>query len=114
MSRGSSSRTRPSGSATATSSTVWSASARSSTAHLVEPAFARFDRRFPDFDNEWMWPRSDVVFTALNERRLVDLAYEDLPWAHADNRMWKQPGHGPQRETMLGLALAAKLPSNDA
>lgn len=80
---------------------------------LVEPAFARFWRRFPDFEQEWMWPRSDVVFTALNERRLLDLPYDDLPWAHADNRMWKQPGHGPQRETMLGLALAAKLPSND-
>jgi hypothetical protein len=80
---------------------------------LVEPAFERFFRRFPEFEQEWMWPRSDVVFTALNERRLLDLPYEDLPWAHADNRMWKQAGHGPQRETMLGLALAAKLPAND-
>lgn len=75
---------------------------------LVAPTFRRFFAKHPEIDRAWFRDRSDVVFTALNERHLLDLPYEDLPHAYADNRMWKAPGHGPQRETMLRLALEAR------
>jgi hypothetical protein len=47
----------------------------------------------------------DIVFTALTPRVLVDVPYEDLPWASAENRMWKQPWHQGIRDLMLELVL---------
>lgn len=47
----------------------------------------------------------DVVFTTLTERRiLVDVAYEDMPYASDSDRMWKQPGHYGERIEVLELA----------
>lgn len=45
----------------------------------------------------------DIVFTGLTPRVLVDVPYEDLPHAHAENRMWKQPQHVEERMRMLEL-----------
>jgi hypothetical protein len=45
----------------------------------------------------------DIVFTALTPRVLVDVPYDDLPWASAENRMWKQPTHREERQRMLDL-----------
>lgn len=50
----------------------------------------------------------DVVFTALTPRVLVDIEYEDMPWASADNRMWRQPWHQEIRNKMLGLVLEVR------
>lgn len=66
-------------------------------------AFSRIDRgRLAD--PEWFarFQRTcDVYFTALTRRRLVDVPYTDLPHAYADNRMWKQPQHVPERAVAL-------------
>lgn len=50
----------------------------------------------------------DIVFTTLTPRVLVDVLYEDLPWASADNRMWKQPTHQEERQRMLDLVLKVR------
>jgi hypothetical protein len=50
----------------------------------------------------------DIVFTALTPRVLVDIAYEDMPWASAPNRMWQQENHREERGRMLKLALEAR------
>lgn len=49
----------------------------------------------------------DIVFTALTPFELVDVPYRNLPWASAPNRMWRQRGHGAEREHALKLTLAA-------
>lgn len=43
----------------------------------------------------------DIPFTFFNPRVLVDIDYQDMPWASADNRMWKQPTHQAERSRML-------------
>lgn len=45
----------------------------------------------------------DIIFTGLTPHVLVDVPYEDLPWASADNRMWRQPTHREERQRMLDL-----------
>jgi hypothetical protein len=45
----------------------------------------------------------DIVFTALTPRVLVDVPKEDLPWAHYEDRLWKQPAHQAERVRMLDL-----------
>lgn len=45
----------------------------------------------------------DTVFTALTPRILIDAPYSDLPWANADNRLWKQREHFGERRRMLNL-----------
>ena len=46
----------------------------------------------------------DIVFTALTPRVLVDVPYENLPWATADDRLYRQPEHMAKRTRMLELA----------
>lgn len=50
----------------------------------------------------------DVVFTALTPRTLVDVPYRNLPWATADDRMYRQPEHVGERSRMLALALSVR------
>lgn len=50
----------------------------------------------------------DIVFTGLTPRVLVDVPYEDLAWASAENRMWKQPTHREERQEMLELVLKVR------
>ena len=50
----------------------------------------------------------DIVFTALTPRVLVDVAYQDMPWASAENRMWKQGDHREERGRMLDLVLEVR------
>jgi hypothetical protein len=57
---------------------------------------------------DWFNRTCDIIFTALTPRVLVDVPYEDLPWASADNRMWKQPDHQASREKMLDLVLGVR------
>ena len=45
----------------------------------------------------------DIVFTYFTPRVLVDVEYVDMPWASADNRMWRQPTHQEERSRMLDL-----------
>lgn len=47
----------------------------------------------------------DIVFTGLTPRILVDVPYDDMPWASADNRMWRQADHRAERGRMLDLVL---------
>lgn len=42
----------------------------------------------------------DIVVTMLNDIDMLDLPYEELPYAHDDSRMWKQKGHFEERESM--------------
>lgn len=53
----------------------------------------------------WFTRVCDVVFTTLTPRVLVDAPYEDLVWANAANRMWKQRTHVGERKRALDLAL---------
>lgn len=39
----------------------------------------------------------DIVFTGLTPRVLADVPRKNLHWAHAENRMWKQPDHISER-----------------
>jgi len=71
--------------------------------------------RFFGGDDESLWrsdqdflPRCDLVFTGLTPRTLVDVPYEDLPWASADNRMWKRPSHLEEGRRMLERMLAVR------
>lgn len=50
----------------------------------------------------------DIVFTGLTPRVLVDVPYENLPWASDDTRMWKQPTHQEERRRMLELVLEVR------
>lgn len=50
----------------------------------------------------------DVVFTALTPRILVDVPKINLPYAEADYRMYRQPGHQAERSRMLELAMKVK------
>lgn len=45
----------------------------------------------------------DIVFTSLTPYAMVDVPYENLPWADAPNRMWKLPKHVEERQRMLDL-----------
>lgn len=53
----------------------------------------------------------DIVFTALTPRVLVDVPYDDLPWASDDTRMWKQPWHQSVRDEMLEQVLKVRKES---
>lgn len=58
----------------------------------------------PDCHGEHFHRTCDVVFTTLTPRILVDAPVEILDYAHAPNRMWKQPGHVEERARTLELA----------
>jgi hypothetical protein len=45
----------------------------------------------------------DIVFTALTPRVLVDVSYENLPWADSPDRMYRQREHVAERTRMLEL-----------
>lgn len=47
----------------------------------------------------------DIIFTALTPRVLVDVPYEDMPWASAENRMWKQSYHVEERTRVRNAVL---------
>lgn len=47
----------------------------------------------------------DVIFTALVDRYVVDLPYENLPWATGDDRMYRRPEHFGERKRMLERVL---------
>lgn len=68
-------------------------------------AFKRFNDYYGDsVAGEWFLRTSDVVFTTLTPRRLVDVSHRDLPWASDPDRMWKQPEHQGERTRMLEYA----------
>lgn len=65
------------------------------------------------FPTDWAYEPNflrtcDIPFTFFNARVLVDIEYEDMPWASADNRMWKQPDHQGSRQRMLDLCREAR------
>jgi hypothetical protein len=75
---------------------------------LPERAFAQFWRHpetsplVPEAEDHFQ-RTCDVVFTGLTPYTMVDVPYEDLPWATAPNRMWQQPQHQDERHRMLEL-----------
>lgn len=78
-----------------------------------ERAFIRFDRHgdVPVLTDEFEEARlrcCDVIFTALTPRVLVDVPKENLPYAEADNRMYRQTSHVGERTRMLELALKVR------
>lgn len=88
-------------------------------------AFLRYapEQAFQHFTNKWLFNHADefssleehaqftsffrrtcdIVFTGLTPYSMVDVLYEDMPWASADNRMWRQPTHREERGRMLSL-----------
>lgn len=66
-------------------------------------AWLKMPPLFVGQDNEWFCRTCDVVFTALTPRFLVDVPKTNLPWAEAENRMYKQQRHQGERSTMLEL-----------
>lgn len=59
--------------------------------------------------NGWLFYRTcDIIFTALTPRVLVDVPKTNLPYAEAENRMYRQPEHQAERSQMLRLALKVK------
>jgi hypothetical protein len=73
------------------------------TAALGDAGFPRDWARQPSFLRT-----CDIPFTALNPRVLVDVPYQDMPWASTDSRMWKQPTHREERKRMLDLVLEVR------
>ena len=73
-----------------------------------ERAFAQFRGAYPEsaVDPEHFRRTADIVFTGLTTRALVDIPKADLPYAHYQDRMWKQPGHQAERVRMLDLVRA--------
>lgn len=66
-------------------------------------AFDRFTFSHPwhSTEGEHFRRTCDMVFTYLTPRVLVDVEYVDMPWASAENRMWKQPWHQEVRNETL-------------
>ncbi len=65
---------------------------------------AVFDKDLPAAAFERMNPnmyRPDVVFTALTPMVWLDVPFTHLPWAFADNRMYRQREHTQQRTQTL-------------
>ena len=54
-------------------------------------------------EGEFFCRTCDIPFTFFSPCVLVDVEYVDMPWASADNRMWKQPDHQESRNRMLEL-----------
>lgn len=50
----------------------------------------------------------DVVFTTLTPFTMVDLPVEPTEWCYAENRMYRQATHTPERAKTLQLARAVR------
>lgn len=79
--------------------------------HLPSIAHAQFHESMVEDASHWttegqarFFRTCDVIFTALTERKLIDVPYTDRPFASDAMRMWKQPGHFAERQRMLELA----------
>lgn len=64
-------------------------------------------------DTDFFHRTCDVFFTALTPYTLVDVPYENLPWAEGDDRMYRKPGHQAERSKMLELAFRVKDVADD-
>lgn len=84
--------------------------------HALVGFGAVFDRDLPDealtrfttmtgaaISPEMLARTSDIVVTGLSRRILLDVPYENLPWATGDDRMYRQPNHVGERKRMLEL-----------
>jgi hypothetical protein len=66
-------------------------------------AFKRFWDGGGTATDGWFHRTCDVVFTALTPRVLVDVPYENLPWADGPDRLYRQREHVAERTRMLEL-----------
>lgn len=66
--------------------------------------FDRYLAKHP-FDADFL-RGCDVVFAELNDYRPVWVGYTELPWATADNRMYKQPDHYTVRNLLIDRSRA--------
>lgn len=72
--------------------------------YLPQVAFRRFASYVEGATPQDLFLRTcDIVFTMLTPMVQIDLPYEDLPQAHAENRMWRQPNHFEEREEVREL-----------
>lgn len=70
---------------------------------LPDRAFSRL----PSVPNDYL-RTCDVYFTALTERVIIDVPYQDREFASAPNRMWKQGDHVGSRNAALERARALR------
>jgi hypothetical protein len=68
--------------------------------YLVASAVREYEDAGGDPRSDEFKRTCDIVVTMLNEIDMVDLPYEELPYAHDDTRMWKQTGHFEERQSM--------------
>ncbi len=71
--------------------------------NLPAHAFARFREHAAYADEQTFRRTCDIVFTTLTPFRLVDLPFAYLDHTRAENRMYRQPGNGQERQRMLKL-----------
>lgn len=68
--------------------------------YLPQQAFDRFGDRI---ERDAFLRCCDVVFTGLTPFTWVDVPYTEMAYASAENRMYRQAIHVPERATMLEL-----------
>jgi hypothetical protein len=73
---------------------------------LPAQAFARLAWSMPEA--EMFYRTCDVFFTTLTPFTLVDLPVETTEWTYAENRMYRQETHTPERARALALARAVR------
>ena len=68
---------------------------------LIKPTFGRYWSKFPIDRVTWREPGR--IFTAMNHDRIkvVEVSAEDLPWATAGDRLYKQPDHLEMRDEAI-------------
>lgn len=81
--------------------------------HLAAAAFSRWEAAGHSVTDDRFLRCCDVVFSALTPRTVVDLGFSHAPFAHAPERMHKQPGHKAERDEVLRLARRVRGPHDD-
>lgn len=73
--------------------------------HLPRKAFVTMDGTLGLLNAEPRSPvflrTSDVIFSALTPRTVIDIGFQHLPWAETPGRMFRQPGHKAERDMVL-------------
>lgn len=69
---------------------------------LMVKAMNKYLAKYP-WEDQFM-RYCDYIMVGLNELKRVDLGHKDLPYATADNRMYHQSNHEPEKTTMMERA----------
>lgn len=73
---------------------------------LISPTFDRYLQRFPV--DITLMREPGRLFTGLNPTKVVDVPFESLPYATAENRLYKQPDHTKHRDIMRERVISMK------